>query len=331
MSSEAQWEGAVRALPVWIAADAASQQVLELVRKAASLPATVLIAGESGTGKDQLAQLLHFLGPRRHKPVVKIDCASLPAELLESELFGYEKGAFTGAYQAKPGRLELAGEGTLILDEIASLSLPLQAKLLRVIEEKSFERLGGHTSIQIEARLVALTNVELAQAVERREFREDLYYRLFVLPVPIPPLRERRDDILPLAEHFLTESAHEHPRRLSATAKRALVAYDYPGNARELRNLLSRAVIFCERDEIGAEHLPAYVQAAATGAPVEKTLAEVEKDHIAAVLQRFRGRKQAAAAALGISAKTLLEKRRKYGLDPPWTDRLPPGIYRPED
>ena len=159
-------------LPVWIAADAASLKLLETVRKAAGLPSTVLILGESGTGKDQLAQLLHFLGPRRHQPVVKIDCAALPEELLESELFGYEKGAFTGAYQAKPGRLEMAGEGTLVLDEIAALSLPLQAKLLRVIEEKQFERLGGHTSIRIEARLLALTNVDLEKAVARREFRE---------------------------------------------------------------------------------------------------------------------------------------------------------------
>ncbi|MGH9413982.1 MAG: sigma-54 interaction domain-containing protein [Terriglobales bacterium] len=327
MSPEENAERTIHSLPVWIAEDAASHALLERVRKAADLAATVLIAGESGTGKDQLAQLLHFLGSRRHKPLVKIDCASLPADLLESELFGYEKGAFTGAYQAKPGRLEMAEQGTLVLDEIASLSLPLQAKLLRVIEEKTFERLGGHHAIRIEARLVALANIELAKAVERREFREDLYYRLFVLPLSIPPLRERRSDILPLVDHFLRELGHDVRRQLHASARQALLAYAYPGNVRELRNLVNRALIWSERKELLAEDFPDYVQTAAVGAPVEKTLEEVEKEHIAAVLQRCHGRKQAAAAALGISAKTLLEKRRKYGLDLPWTERLPPGIY----
>ncbi|HEY8055565.1 MAG TPA: sigma-54 dependent transcriptional regulator [Terriglobales bacterium] len=316
-------------LPVWIAADDASLKLLETVRKAAGLPSTVLILGESGTGKDQLAQLLHFLGPRRHQPVVKIDCAALPEELLESELFGYEKGAFTGAYQAKPGRLEMAGEGTLVLDEIAALSLPLQAKLLRVIEEKQFERLGGHTSIRIEARLLALTNVDLEKAVARREFREDLYYRLFVLPLSVPPLRERRRDILPLARHFLRELGREHPVTLAPDAQRALEQYAFPGNVRELRHLLGRAVMMAARPELTAADFPAYVRQAAAPA-AEKSLEEVEKEHIAAVLQRCRGRKQQAAAALGISPKTLLEKRRKYGLDAPWTDRVPEGIFSPD-
>jgi transcriptional regulator with PAS, ATPase and Fis domain len=312
-------------LPVWIAHDEASRKLLEMVHKAAGLPSTVLILGESGTGKDQLAQLLHFLGPRRHEPVVKIDCAALPEELLESELFGYEKGAFTGAYQAKPGRLEMAGQGTLVLDEIAALSLPLQAKLLRVIEEKQFERLGGHTSIRIEARLLALTNVDLEKAVARRDFREDLYYRLFVLPLQIPPLRERPDDILPLARHFLRELGRERQAALSAAAQRALQQYGYPGNVRELRHLLGRAVMLAAGPELTEADFPAYLRA--TPAAAERSLQEVEKEHIAAVLQRFRGRKQQAAAALGISPKTLLEKRRKYGLDTPWTDRVPEGIF----
>lgn len=316
-------------LPVWIARDPASLALLEMVRKAAGLPSTVLILGESGTGKDQLAQLLHFLGPRRHAPMVKIDCAALPAELLESELFGYEKGAFTGAYQAKQGRLELAGEGTLVLDEIAALSLPLQAKLLRVIEEKRFERLGGHTAIHIQARLLALTNVDLEKAVARRDFRADLFYRLFVLPMQVPPLRERRGDILPLAEHFLRELDHEHAARLTAEARQALGQYGFPGNVRELRHLLSRALMMASGPELGADDFPAYVRQAAAEAAPEKSLQEVEKEHIAAVLQRFRGRKQMAAAALGISPKTLLEKRRKYGLDAAWTDRLPPGVFSP--
>ncbi|MGH9487191.1 MAG: sigma-54 interaction domain-containing protein [Terriglobales bacterium] len=331
MDPEAPRPAAARPLPVWIAQDPASAQLLEVVRKAAGLPTTVLILGESGTGKNQLAQLLHFLGPRRHAPVVKIDCASLPADLLESELFGYEKGAFTGAFQAKPGRLELAGQGTLILDEIAALSLPLQAKLLRVIEEKSFERLGGHTPIQIEARLLALTNVELEKAVARRDFREDLYYRLFVLPLQIPPLRDRRSDILPLAEHFLRERGREHAAHLSDEAREALTQYNFPGNVRELRNLLSRALIWNSGAELGLADFPPSLRQAITLAPTAKSLEEVEKEHIAAVLQLFRGRKQQAAAALGISPKTLLEKRRKYGLDPPWTDKLPAGVLGPKD
>ncbi|MGH9466666.1 MAG: sigma-54 interaction domain-containing protein [Terriglobales bacterium] len=318
-----------RPLPAWIAADPASLRLLELVRKAADLRSTVLILGESGTGKDQLAQLLHFLGPRRHAPVVTIACASLPAELLESELFGYERGAFTGAFQSKPGRLELAGAGTLVLNEIDALSLSLQAKLLRVIEERSFERLGGRSAIHIEARLVAITNVDLEQAVARHSFREDLYYRLFVLPLTIPPLRERRGDILPLAEHFLREGDRDHSRRLSPAVQRALEVYAFPGNVRELRNFLSRARMWSERDELQLDDFPSALQERSAPQP-EQTLEELEKKHIAAVLHRFRGRKQAAAAALGITPKTLLEKRRRYGLDLPWTDRIPPGVLRPK-
>ena len=317
------------ALPVWIAQSPESRRLLEVVAKVANTASTVLILGESGSGKDQLAHRLHFESPRRHQPMVKIDCASLPAELIESELFGYEKGAFTGAYQAKPGRLELAGEGTLVLDEIAALSLPLQAKLLRVIEEKSFERLGGHSPIRIAARLVALTNVDLEQAVARHSFREDLYYRLFVLPLHIPPLRERRDDILPTAEHFLATLAAPGRAQvqMDAALRRGLREYDYPGNTRELRNLLSRALIWSQKSELGLEDMPAYVAQAGTAQPADKTLRQMEKEHIAAVLQRCRGRKQQAAAVLGISPKTLLEKRRRYGLDLPWTDRLPEGTF----
>lgn len=308
-------------LPEWVAVDPASLQLLEMTQKIADATSTVLIVGESGTGKDQLAQRLHFLGPRRHEPLVKIDCASLPEELMESELFGYEKGAFTGAFQAKPGRLEQAGDGTLILDEIAALSLPLQAKLLRVIEEKTFERLGGHTPIQIQARIVALTNVDLEQAVKQRRFREDLYYRLFVLPLTIPPLRQRRADILPLCRYFLAQ-LEPQPRSLSAAVERALEGYAWPGNTRELRNLLSRALIWSSQPELDLADLP-QLPTGPEGASSIPSLEDVEREHIDRVLQRCQGRKQVAAAALGISAKTLLEKRRKYGLDLPWTSRVP--------
>ncbi|HUX68353.1 MAG TPA: sigma-54 dependent transcriptional regulator [Terriglobales bacterium] len=310
-------------LPVWIASDPASAALLEMVRKVAATRSTVLILGESGCGKDLLAQLLHFLSPSRHEPLVKIDCTSLPAELIESELFGYEKGAFTGAFQAKPGRLELAGEGTLVLDEIAALSLPLQAKLLRVIEEKSFERLGGRAAIRIQARLLALTNVDLEQAVARRQFREDLYYRLFVLPLRVPPLRERRLDILPLAHYFLASLGGDRSLTFAPPLCQALEAYAWPGNVRELRNLVNRAVIWSSQPELGLAEFPPYLAQGAAAPAEVPSLAQMEKEHIAAVLQRFQGRKQQAAAALGISPKTLLEKRRKYGLDLPWTDRLP--------
>lgn len=321
-------EAAPGTLPVWIASDPASVKLLELVDKMAPNSSTVLILGESGCGKDLLAQRLHFLGPRRHHPIVKIDCTSLPEELIESELFGYEKGAFTGAYQAKPGRLEMAGEGTLILDEIASLSLLLQAKLLRVIEEKRFERLGGHQPIQIDARLIALTNIALDQAVAQRTFREDLYYRLFVLPLQIPPLRERRADIIPLAEYFLATLPNGRGAKLAAPARAALANYAFPGNVRELRNLLSRALIWGTQPELRLADFPDYLSAGAEGHGLE-SLEEIEKQHIAAVLDRCQGRKQEAAKVLGISPKTLLEKRRRYGLDLPWTDRLPDGVLKP--
>lgn len=298
----------------WVAADPKSRELLELAGRVAAAPTTVLIRGESGVGKDLLAQLLHLLGPHAAEPIVKIDCASLPAELVESELFGYERGAFTGAEQSKPGRLELAGGGSLVLDEIAALGLPLQAKLLRVLEEKKFERLGGRTTISIEARLVALTNADLERAVAERSFREDLFYRLNVLPLMIPPLRERRLDVRPLAEHFLEQLAQLHRRRRPRLTEEALAAlenHDFPGNVRELRNLLERA-FFNDGDEIVARDLPLH----ASAAPVEeKTLEQVEKEYIAAVLQRHRGRKSESAKVLGISRKTLLEKRKRYQLD----------------
>src|SRR3954463_3772423 len=301
---------------IFVAQDAKSLALLRQVEKVAPTGATILIRGESGTGKDLLAELIHFLSTRAGEPFVKIDCAALPHELVESELFGYEKGAFTGASEMKRGRLELAGAGTLVLDEIAALSMQAQAKLLRVIEERKFDRLGGTRQIAVEARLIALTNIDLEHAVARKSFREDLYYRLNVVPLAVPALRERPADILPIAEHLLTQLAEVHRKPkpgFSAAVVRALEQYQFPGNIRELRNVLERAVVYGSGSEIQIEDLPAHVAGGARGG--KQTLAQLERAYIAEGLDFTRGKKAEAAAILGISRKTLLEKRKRYGLD----------------
>ena len=314
----------------WIAQDPASLRLFELAEKVAVAPATLLITGESGTGKDHLARLVHELGPRRDAPFLKIDCASLPAQLVESELFGHERGAFTGAVERKLGRFELGGNGSIVLDEVAALSPGAQGKLLRVLQERAFERLGGTETLRIEARLIALTNVDLPVAVKAGSFREDLYFRLNVLTLTVPPLRERRADILPLADHLMAalRSAHGRPNaQLSDAARRMLAAYSWPGNVRELRNALERAVVFSRpgTDAIAANggllepaDFPETVRAAAPGAvsPVGglRSLEEVEREVIAATLEATHYQISRSAEALGISRKTLLEKRKKYGL-----------------
>jgi transcriptional regulator with PAS, ATPase and Fis domain len=311
--------GSAAILQSWVAVDPVSVRLLQEVRGIAASASTVLVRGESGVGKDLLAILLHYLGPQSEHPLVKIDCASLPLELLESELFGYEKGAFTGATHAKAGRLELAGSGTIVLDEVAALSMPMQAKLLRVIDEKRFERLGGTRSITVSARIVALTNVDLERAVARRSFREDLYYRLNVIPVLVPALRERPGDIRPLAEHFLAQLAemHRKPRlAFHSAAMAALESYAYPGNVRELRNIVERAVVYGTPPEILLQDLPSHVRDVTAPAQGRKmSLEELERAYIAEVLDYTRGKKTRAAEILGISRKTLLEKRKRYGLE----------------
>ncbi|HKW67073.1 MAG TPA: sigma-54 dependent transcriptional regulator [Terriglobales bacterium] len=302
-------------LSSWVAADPLSLGLLEKARRVAASASTVLIRGESGTGKELLAFLIHYLGAGRDEPLVKIDCASLPRELMESELFGYERGAFTGAVQAKRGRLELAGAGTLVLDEIAVLTPAMQAKLLRVLEEKRFERLGGNRTITLSARVIAVTNADLEKAVADGAFRQDLFYRLNVIPLVVPPLRERPGDVRPLIEHFLPQLAelHRRPhRKLSASALALLEAYDYPGNVRELRNLLERALVQGQGPEITPADLPQRVR---ENGPRKMTLEELERSYIAEVLDATRGKKSRAAEILGISRKTLLEKRKRYGLD----------------
>jgi two-component system response regulator AtoC len=307
-------------LPIWIAADPKSGTLLEQAQKIAASRSTVLIRGESGVGKDLLAAVIHYLavGLEGEDPLVKIDCASLPHELMESELFGYEPGAFTGATHLKHGRLELAGNGTIVLDEISALTLPMQAKLLRVLEEKRFHRLGGESAIGIEvnARIIALSNTDLEQAVARRTFREDLFYRLNVIPLLVPPLRERAADIRPLAQHLLAQlnGAQRESKQLSASAMEALERYAFPGNVRELRNILERSLLHTSGSQIEVEDLPANV---VHGKKMEtmKNLEEIEREHIAAVLDHTRGKKSKAAEILGISRKNLLEKRKKYKLD----------------
>jgi DNA-binding NtrC family response regulator len=305
----------------WIAEDSASQRLLELAQKVATAATTLLISGESGTGKDHLARLVHELGPRRDAPFLKIDCASLPPNLVESELFGHELGAFTGAVERKLGRLELGGTGTIVLDEVAALTPGAQGKLLRVLQERTFERLGGTETLRIEARVVALTNVDLSAAVSSGHFREDLYFRLNVLALTVPPLRERRADILPLADHLLTtvRGIHGHPgSHLSEPARRMLTTYAWPGNVRELRNALERAVVFSRSDTLDPTDFPDNIRAAASGAAGSiaglRSLEEVEREVIAATLEATHYRISRAAEALGISRKTLLEKRKKYGL-----------------
>jgi DNA-binding NtrC family response regulator len=305
----------------WISTDPASQAIFELAQKVAAAPTTLLITGQSGSGKDYLARLIHELGPRRDAPFLKIDCASLPPQLVESELFGHERGAFTGAVERKLGRFELGGNGTIVLDEVAALSPAAQSKLLRVLQERSFERLGGTETLHIEARLMALTNVDLPAAVAAGQFREDLFFRMNVLTVAVPSLRERRADILPLADHFLTALCRAHARngaRFSDGSRRMLAAYAWPGNIRELRNALERAVVFTQVEVLEPEHFAENIRVAASGGSGMtaglRSLEEVEKEVIAATLDALRYKISEAAKVLGISRKTLLEKRKKYGL-----------------
>jgi len=305
----------------WIAEDPASRHVLELADRVAPAGTTLLITGESGSGKDQLARYIHEHGPRHDAPYQKIDCASLPPELVESELFGHERGAFTGADEAKRGRLELAGRGTLVLDEVAALGLPVQAKLLRVLEERRFEHLGGTEPLRMDARVIALTNANLQRAVDEHRFRADLFFRLNVVGIEVPPLRSRPADILPLAAEILQRLGPVHGRpeaRLDAEAEAALTAYSWPGNVRELKNALERALVFAQQDVLGVDNLPESIRAsgAAPGALPRnlRSLEEIEKEAIAATLEATHYKITRSAEILGISRKTLLEKRKKYGL-----------------
>ncbi|WP_242392990.1 sigma 54-interacting transcriptional regulator [Anaeromyxobacter oryzisoli] len=306
--------------------------VLDVVARVAPSRATVLLRGESGTGKEVLARALHDLGPRAARPFVAVNCAALPEALLESELFGHERGAFTGANQARPGRFELADGGTLFLDEVSEMPLAAQVKLLRAIQERQFERVGGRRTLTVDVRLVAATNRDLEEEIRRGAFRLDLYHRLQVVEIALPPLRERRDDIPPLARHFLAELEREHGRRLALApdAIDRLRALPWPGNVRQLRNALERLVVSSPRDEVTAADLsfledaappparPAVAPVAPAAAMVEPIAPPrtqpTERERIAAALSRTGHVQAGAARLLGMTVRQLRYRIVKYGI-----------------
>jgi transcriptional regulator with GAF, ATPase, and Fis domain len=321
-------EARVRSLSEELAAKAgrmvgpsdAWQAVLKAATQVASTDTTVLLVGESGTGKEVVARFIHYASTRAHGPFVALNCAALPEQLLESELFGHERGAFTGAQQAKPGQIELAAGGVLFLDEVAEMSASAQAKFLRVLQEREFQRLGSTRTSKANVRVIAATNRDLKKALERGDFREDLFYRLQVFDIKLPPLRARPTDILPLSEAFLEQIGRTFgrpPSGLTRDAKEALMHYDWPGNVRELRNALERAAILCEGGLITAEHLSLNNGRLGPRPPVGASttdLSAVERDIIAQVLADCSGNKSKAAAMLGISRTQLYVRLRRYQL-----------------
>src|SRR5712692_3964705 len=299
------------------------RQVYEQVTQVARTNTTVLLRGESGTGKELIAHAIHYNSLRANKPFIKVSCAALPETLIESELFGYEKGAFTGAQNRKKGRFELAEGGTLFLDEIGDLNISTQIKLLRVLQEREFERLGGTDTIKINVRLVAATNKDLGKAITEGNFREDLYYRLNVFTIFMPPLRERKSDVLLLADHFLEKFAREHDKRLnpiSTSAIDMLASYHWPGNVRELENIIERAVLVCETGVIHGHHLPPTLQTAEksgtlTRLSLEAAVGAYESDLIQDALKTTRGNRKRAAQLLDTTERILGYKVKKYGID----------------
>jgi transcriptional regulator with GAF, ATPase, and Fis domain len=290
------------------------KSVLNIMKKVAPSDITVLIEGETGTGKELIARGIHALSPRSPEPFVAVNCAAIPNELIESELFGHEKGAFTGAASTQPGKFQLAHGGTIFLDEIGDMSLNTQAKVLRALEEKEFRRVGGTKTIKIDVRVLTATNKDLTEAVSRGEFREDLLYRLNAVTIPLPPLRQRRKDIILLAEYFIRGQG----KVLSDEAKTVLMSYDWPGNIRELRNCLDRAMVMGGGKVIQPEDLPAGIRKGkqAVGWPLE-SLEQMEADHITRVLRSVNWRKTDAAKVLGVTRQTLDNKIAKYKIKKP--------------
>jgi len=293
------------------------KQVLSMVKKICSSDATVLITGETGTGKELIASAIHFNSPRRRRAFVKVNCAALHETLLESELFGHEKGAFTGAYKRRIGRFEQANGGTIFLDEIGDMSLSIQAKVLRVIQEKEFERLGGERTIKVDVRLLAATNKDLRALIEEGKFRQDLYYRINVVHIHIPPLRERREDIMPLAEFFLKRFSTSKHIKLSPGAVRLLLNYPWPGNVRELENVIERAVLMAEGDIIDEKDLSIEYDLFPSIIRKGIRLKEAERELIIQALERSNWIQKEAARLLGISKRAIHYKIKKYGIKHP--------------
>ena len=304
----------------------AMRRVYEIVRQIADTTATVLITGESGTGKELIARAIHRQGGRRDRPFVAVNCAALPAELLESELFGHERGAFTGAHARKLGKFEVAHTGTLLLDEVGSLRLDLQPKLLRALQEREIERVGGSRAIGIDVRIIAATNADLRQAVAAGRFREDLFYRLHVVPIAVPPLRHRREDVAPLARHFMAKYARQFAKTvtdLSPGALGALERYHWPGNVRELENIVARSVALASEPIVQLDQIPLDVALAPAEATAEDQLNlrearhDVERLLILRALDRAGGNQTVAARLLGMHRNTLLVKLAQLGLRAP--------------
>ena len=301
-----------------IAKSSKMQRVIEVIKVVAKSNATILITGESGTGKELVARAIHSQSDRRSKPFVAVSCAALPEGLLESELFGHEKGSFTGAHDQKKGKFEFANGGTLFLDEIGEMSANIQVHLLRVLEEKEFTRVGGNEPIRVDVRVLSATNKDLRKAIEKQEFREDLYYRLNVVNIELPPLRERKEDIPLLAEHFLHRFAAENRKEVtefSPEVIESLLAYDWPGNIRELENSIERAIILSRDRSITTADLPQENVSLVGSASVGKNLKEVEKTHILNVLRETGENYSEAARVLGVSRMTLYNKAKEYGFD----------------
>jgi two-component system response regulator HydG len=310
--------------PEIVATTPPMMRVFELVNQIAPTNATVLIFGESGTGKELIAKAIHGLSPRRSRPFVALNCAALSEGILDSELFGHEKGAFTGAATSREGRFEFADKGTLFLDEVGDMPLPVQVKLLRVIQERKITRVGSNEPIDVDVRLIAATHKNLEQELRKGTFREDLYWRLKVVSIQVPPLRERKGDIPILTERFIAEFAKRHGRPvkgITPDALRLLLQYDWPGNVRELENAVESMVLLSTSELIGVESIPPELQEVRPGTALVAvdsldgmTLKRVERELIRLNLQRFNGNRGRVAKALGISERTLYRKLREYGM-----------------
>jgi DNA-binding NtrC family response regulator len=306
----------------------AMQEVFGLIEQVAGSRSTVMIYGKSGTGKELVAKAVHYNSPRATKPFVAVNCAAIPAELLESELFGHEKGAFTGAIATKVGKFELATGGTLFLDEVGSMRLDLQAKILRALQEREVERVGGTRTIKIDVRVLAATNRDLKKAVEEGGFREDLYYRLNVVPITLPPLRQRRDDIPLLMEHFIVKynrAFHRSVKGFSAGATAALYHYDWPGNVRELENVIERAVALAQSETIALRDLPLEIsilggnvaeEIQKAGLSLREARSHFERQYILNILERVQWNQTEAARVLGLHRNTLAWKLQRLRIDP---------------